>query len=549
MKKEFVKVFLLACLCFVHSASKAEDIDLFAGATASGTAPNMLMVLDNAANFSSNASGSSCIIDGTATALSGTVGGIEQCALHAVISSMTVSSTPAVNIGLMVYKTGNVVDYQGNDCRGTANAGGCLVYPLTGLTTTTRPALLAWIKAWKTSGNGTGYIKANNQATSATMQEAWAYYAGRTGLSGTNYASIAPAAGCLKNYVVFIGNSYSSSGSPGDSTGDAGPKNALLGLNSTSLMNASPAATTLQKAIVSNTSSDSNTLCGAVSFPSNHENKGFYLDEWARYMLSQNIITYTVGVLGPSCQAEYAWLLSSTAAQGGGKYYPTTDYTTLRAAFVSITSEVQSTNSAFASVSLPVSVNTQGTYLNQVFVGMFRPDADSLPRWAGNLKQYKMGMLNGTLKLLDANPTPTSAISASGTDFIAECARSFWTPELANADNYWNLNATPNCTGYAAASNTPDGNLVEKGGQAYMLRMVTPGNRKVETCSPMFADCLTLTSFNTANSNNAHQLGPGIEQQDITFKWGGSHGSVYRHATSGAWRCRAFTPGRHQFWN
>ena len=40
-----------------------------------------------------------------------------------------------------------------------------------------------------------------------------------------------------------------------------------------------------------------------------------------------------------------------------------------------IFSEIQSVNSVFASVSLPISVNTQGTFLNKVYVGMFRPDA------------------------------------------------------------------------------------------------------------------------------------------------------------------------------
>ena len=39
-------------------------------------------------------------------------------------------------------------------------------------------------------------------------------------------------------------------------------------------------------------------------------------------------------------------------------------------------SKIQSVNSVFASVSFPVSVNTSGTYLNQVYVGMFRPDAE-----------------------------------------------------------------------------------------------------------------------------------------------------------------------------
>ena len=39
-----------------------------------------------------------------------------------------------------------------------------------------------------------------------------------------------------------------------------------------------------------------------------------------------------------------------------------------------IFSEIQAVNSVFASVSLPVSVNTEGTFLNQVYIGMFRPD-------------------------------------------------------------------------------------------------------------------------------------------------------------------------------
>ena len=44
-----------------------------------------------------------------------------------------------------------------------------------------------------------------------------------------------------------------------------------------------------------------------------------------------------------------------------------------------IFSRIQSVNSVFASVSLPVSVNTEGTYLNQVYIGMFRPDAEGAP--------------------------------------------------------------------------------------------------------------------------------------------------------------------------
>ena len=501
MSLRIFKGLLLTLLWAVQLTAHAEDIDLFAGASSGpGTAPNLVLVFDNAANFSSNAENSSCIIDNVATALNGTVGGVEQCALHAAISGLTVGTTATVNVGVMMYKAGNVVNYLNVPCTGGNSGGGCLVYPLTPLTTTSRPALLNWIKSWTTSGNGPGYVKANNEATAAAMQEAWAYLSGKTGLSGTNYASIAPAAGCLKNFVTFIGNSYSSSGTPGDS-GDPGPKDAFLGALSTTGMNASPATTAAQRALITNTSTDSKTTCGTINFPAtnNHENKGYYADEWARYMLSQNITTYTIGVVGPSCQAEYAWLLGSMAPSGGGKYFEASEKVALKLAFDTILSEVQSVNTVFAAVSLPVSVNTQGTYLNQVFMGMFRPDGDSLPRWAGNLKQYKLGMINGELRLQDADSR--AAVSSSGSNFIAECGRSFWTPALTTTpDNYWNYFQIPNCTTYPASSNTPDGNMVEKGGQGYMLRSMSPTARIVKTCSSVFTGCTTLTDFNTSNT-------------------------------------------------
>lgn len=508
MKTRLIKALLLASICFVQLGLRAEDIDLFAGspASSSATAPNVLLIIDNAANFSSSASPSSagtCTISGATNSLSGTVGGIEQCALYTVLNSLAVTANAAVNIGVMAYNGSNVVTYTGAACASSGD-GGCLLYPLTGLTTSTKPQLLAWIAGWKTSNGGAGssWIKASGQATGATMQEAWSYYAGRVGLSGTNYSSFKPAIGCNKNFVIFIGNSYSSSGSPGDATGDKGPKNALEGSNANALMNASPVATSGQKTVIGTTSANAINSCGtaSISTGTTHENGGFYADEWARYMLAQSsITTYTIGVLGNSCKPEYSWLLNSMATVGGGKYFPTTDYSGLKTAFETILSEVQSVNSVFASVSLPVSVNTQGTYLNQVFVGMFRPDGDSLPRWAGNLKQYKLGYLNGTLQLLDADGA--AAISSSGSDFVAECARSFWTPgSTLTGDGYWTSLATSNCVGYPATANSPDGNIVEKGGQGYMLRSMTPTSRVVKTCSSSFASCTTLTNFDTANA-------------------------------------------------
>ena len=486
--------------------TSAEDIDLFSQAgSGTSSAPNVLLVIDNAANFSSNASPASagtCTIAGSTNSLAGTVGGIEQCALYTVLDSLPVTATASINIGVMAYNGPNVQTSTGASCPSGSN-GGCLLYPITGLTPTTKPAMLSWIAGWKTSngGGGTTWMKASSEATGATMQEAWAYFQGRTGLSGYNYSAIKPPVGCNKNFVVFVGNSYSSSGSPGDATGSVGPKDALEGNNGTAAMNASPVATVGQKSVLGTTPANAVNSCGTASIPTGttHENKGFYADEWSRYMLAQaSITTYTIGVLG-ACKAEYAWLLGSMASVGGGKYFPTTNYAGLKTAFETILSEVQSVNSVFASVSLPVSVSNKDTFLNQVFVGMFRPDADSLPRWAGNLKQYKLGDINGALRTVDADGV--SAISSSGSDFIGECARSYWTPvATAAGDGYWTNYTTANCTGYPATSNSPDGNVVEKGGHAYVLRAMTPTARNVKTCSSTFASCTSLTTYNTSNA-------------------------------------------------
>ena len=507
MRSRFLLMLLTALLSILHLSARAEDIDLFTGTTADQTlAPNLLLILDNAANFSSNAAGSTCIIEGVATAMSGTVGGVEQCAIYSVVSSLVLTGSASVNLGIMVYNANNIVDWQGQPCP-SSGVGGCVVYPLTGLTTANRPALLAWIRSWRTTGGGgTGYLKANSEAVGATMQEAWAYFYGKTGLSGHNYGldAIRPSTMC-KNFVVFIGNAYSSSGTPGDATGDAGPMNALNGINPVSGKNADPLATTTQKALITLNDglTPAATSCGTVNFPStnNHENNGYYADEWTRYMAKNRITTYTVGFLGASCQASYAWLLSSMATNGGGTYFPTTNYQELVEALNTVLSEVRSVNSVFAAVSLPVSVNSQGTYLNQVFIGMFRPDGHGLPRWLGNLKQYKMGVPvgGGSFTLLDAEEK--AAISASGSEFIAECARSFWTPPKTTAgDGYWTTLTDPNCSGYPASSNSPDGNLVEKGGEGYMLRKIAPASRVVKTCDPTVTSCqTTLTSFDTLN--------------------------------------------------
>jgi len=252
-------------------------------------------------------------------------------------------------------------------------------------------------------------------------------------------------------------------------------------------------------------------------------------DEWARYMKQSalGVVTYTIDV-NPSTSGQgpgWTALLKSMAGVSSGKYTAVSTSggaVALEEAINKALSEIQSVNSVFAAVSLPVSVNTQGTYLNQVYVGMFRPDPSSYPRWAGNLKQYKMGMSNGGLKLLDADGT--SAIN-SQTGFITECARSFWTP--TTTDTYWTFRPQGACIPPAGSSSTlyqdsnfPDGNVVEKGAQGYRQRSTT--TRTVKTCSPTFSSCTALTNFDTSNAAITNSLlgANDSAERDALINWG-----------------------------
>ncbi|MCX7258348.1 MAG: PilC/PilY family type IV pilus protein [Polaromonas sp.] len=462
-------------LAGMSSSLHAEDVDIYSDSGSSSGVPNVLLVLDNAANFSSSA-GSCTYLDGTSPSLNGTAGGIEQCAIYNVISSLPAG---AVNLGLMAYNATNMRDINNANCGGTN--GGCLAQPLALMTGTAKANFLAWVKSWKTTGGaGSGYIKANGEATGTTMQEAWAYYAGQTGLSGRAYSGVQPPAGCQKNFVIFIGNAFNTSGTPGDG-GSASPDGALA---------AAPGVTAAQTAeitIPSGSYGTSSFSCGNYTMGNNHA--ALYADEWARYMYqtdiygslsdSQGITTYTVGLLGSSCKPDYPALLSSMAKVGGGKYFATSSYDEIATAILKILNEIQAVNSVFASASLPVSVNAQGTYLNQIFLGMFRPDASANPRWLGNLKQYKFVLVypdpahpdpsKATLELSDS--TGASAISNGGTGFISPAAISYWTKKDTNvspdsAGGFF----VKDSHGSGGGFDSPDGEMVEKGGAAQGLR-------------------------------------------------------------------------------
>lgn len=251
-------------------------------------------------------------------------------------------------------------------------------------------------------------------------------------------------------------------------------------------------------------------------------------DEWARFLYqngvpvtgnlgqsSQTVATYTIDVYRDQPNARQSGLLASMARAGGGKYFAATNKQAIITALQSIFAEIQAVNSTFASASLPISATNRAQNENQVYIGMFRPDATAHPRWFGNLKRYQFGVFNGYTDLADVNGN--QAVSTT-TGFITPCAISWWT---ADSGSYWydtannqsrifitqattagtawqtagdNTNSAKGLCGTTGTfSDLPDGPTVEKGGAAEMLRQQT--SRTIKTLSTSNA----LVDFTSAN--------------------------------------------------
>ena len=234
-------------------------------------------------------------------------------------------------------------------------------------------------------------------------------------------------------------------------------------------------------------------------------------DEWAYFAAHtdthpapgvQPMNTYAMNVFNAHPDARQTKLLKSMAAVGSpdNVYIEVgADLLKLISAFEDVFLKVSTQNSVFASTALPVATNVQGTFLNQVYVGLFRPDGNFRPRWVGNMRQYHIGFNNHALTLLDANDRP-----ATSGGFFAPAAKSFWTDNSV----FFDLNplGTP-----ASSSDNPDGAVTEKGGAAQMLRqahMHNASTRKVYTlpATPSSGVPLSFTPFDTTHTGLSAEL-------------------------------------------
>jgi len=616
---------MAAILAFAASASHAEDIDLYSiQASSSGARPNVIIVLENSANWTRSDQG--------------WPGGIKQGhaelkAIRQVVSELD----EKVNVGLMMFtsKTGS-----GETPVAERHDGGYVRFHLRPMNATNRSALMnlvgtpGCVPGAMNAVNGTpdciyGNIETPEEKVnvssadySAMLFEVFKYLGGYTspvnaitGLAGspidkshfgplrfagrpeprldpyaysadanrTSYNSpITDAASCGKTYVIFIGNGFPQAETGYPST--QGPETLLAGVGGDTtqlrLPTVTQTVTTTSTLLTTTACGQYNTCSAALSgqsglFPDyssftcsqltscatggqkRHQISGLstgasvtptgttylpnaaktrYADEWARFLYKtdvspapgqQNVITYSIDVFKDNPDAEQAPLLMSMAQAGGGKYFAATNENAIVSALRKIFAEVQSVNSVFASTSLPMSANTQGTYLNQIFVGMFRPDAQSRPRWMGNLKQYEFRLFGSELRLSDRNGE--RAINPNS-GFIAPCADSFWTQDTGAYWDYPGSVSGGTCTSQtsqfptvgssARFSDAPDGDVVEKGGVAGKLRGAGPdgtggvtlstanyATRSIFTCNP--TTCSTLRDFDDANTTDVTQAALG----------------------------------------
>ena len=480
----------------------ADDIDVFGGAGGNAT-PNILIIVDNTSSNDA-AYASSCPFTGAPANLpSSNLLDMVYCSLYGAVDA--VKSSPQLlgklSIALMSGGSGS-------------NKGGQFYIPAsspydpvlmdTGGISTFENAISAGIP--KATGNA---------KLDGDMTEAWAWFTGNTGpRSGTSYSAHIGTQACQKSFIILIG-ATSKQGRPCNGSG------------CWSTSDLTTAGWTSAQQTYINTSN----LGTATSLDSSS-----YVDEWARYFNQtdfnnnandrQNAVMYTITAgsdphnIPASGTPDYTQELLSAADQGGGKAFSGIDYNSMKQALLEIFNEVAAVNSVFASSSLPISSNTQGTYQNQVFIGMFRPDANDSPRWLGNLKQYQFGVggtsANPTLFLADA--TGTAAINAS-TGFITPTAASFWTtkdtsklPDSISATGGFWVNDQQ---GSGAGFDSPDGEVVEKGGVGQQIRLAnlqddyttTAGTatnpRNIYTCT---AGCttgsdLSATPFATSNTD------------------------------------------------
>lgn len=478
---------LLACavLAMFSLTGAADDTDIFGAAGASsGQAPNIIFILDNTSNWSKASQ---------QWAGSPTQGEAELKSIKKFVASLT----KPTNVALMMFDT-------------STRDGGYVRYGMRDASIPENNTALQAIVSGIDVNASTEKIEQSSGNYANTLYEAWLYITGAqswAGMAGnadyagnprvlttsrylnSGYAYQGSAnrsrynppnisGGCGKTYIIFIGNNRQGQLPPVPLATD-------------------PAATTLQ---TYNYKSVPDVQSAWARFLANRPD----LTPGSAAAINGAVTTFTIDAYNAQQNTAFSTMMMNMAAQGNGKYYQAGSDVALDDALNDILKRVEAVNSVFASASLPVSVSVRGTYLNQVYLGLFRPHSEGKPNWAGNMKQYQLGV--------DSSTTPASLFLADAlgkpaenpdNGFVLPTAVSFWT----TASSFWDAVYYPASQAAGGTSDSPDGQLVEKGGAAQYLRTAFPTSQSTRniytctgTCASTSGTTLSTTPFSTTNT-------------------------------------------------
>lgn len=503
MRKLSARVLAVLAI-LIAPAAHAEDIDLFVANPLAQTAPapNVMIMMDNSSNWSRAAQ----------QWPGGDQGYTELQALKNILSSPL-----NANIGLALY---NKV---GNENGGYIRFGLRNMSDASATTTANRAAFINILSLIQGNINAPVEKVNDNNGEAAALYEVYKYYQSMQPFRGQLSASDTPNADADRNNGSSAGRTAYGQGltsgfalAPNgryqgpDISSTCGRNYAIFIVN-----NAEGTIPQGQQTFESTSAGAPLPLIPGVTDTS-------WTDEWARFLYNNGISVYILDAYNAQQNVSHSSVLQRAARVAGGEYFAVRNQADIELAIKKILAEIRATNTTFAAASLPISATNRSQNLNQVFIGMFRPDANAEPRWMGNLKQYQLGRTASGVDLVDR--LGVNAVNAQ-TGFVTECAASLWTTDSGSywEDVYANSLARSACVDFPTVagirgskfSDLPDGPAVEKGGVAEILRK---GNNPPATdTSPTWLSNRTILTYSATASTKLVTLTTAITGWSTTF--------------------------------
>jgi type IV pilus assembly protein PilY1 len=497
---------LMLAASFLMQASEAADIDIFVGASGgTAAAPNVIFLVDNSPNWSRQ---SQQWPDN-----GGNQGQAELAAITSILN--TINNNTPMNIG---YAT--LTAYAGSSSGGNTpgTGGGYIRFGVRDMSVAANRTALQNILTGINNNITDPNEKVNGMASkdeAAGFYEIYKYLSGLAPFSGIPAENVkADISGNGSSYTAFqqglsSGFAYNSNGNYNSPITTSNPcaKTFIIYIANNANNSGSNGRASYQPSVIS-----AGTALTATS------GLDTWTDEWTKLLYTNgvvvpegnnngSVVTYVLDAYNKQQDIGYSNSLMNAAKVGGGRYFQVGSQAAILTALSTIFAEIQGVNSTFASASLPVNTTNRAQDKNQVFIPMFRPDANGAPRWMGNLKQYQFISNANSVDLGDMNGNV--AVNPL-TGFPNDCANSFWTTD---SGSYWsNVIETPipkgNCATSSnnAFSDAPDGPFVEKGGVAEVIRK--GNNPQITNNTPTWSVNRTvytlsgssLTAFTSASS-------------------------------------------------